>query len=267
MATLYEQLARENQKKEGGPSFRPMEKNEMPRLLGIKIIMVGAFLLSFAALAGSVFLFQSVNSEKRAREALEASQVQFQEMVQSLQSETENYRTEMERMRSQLKSYLKEKDSLTKELEQNGIEISGLKKKIYEFETRNQAGTGPTTAIEGVLDSAAPSSETAAAPLASEASQPKGELPPVIETTQEPVPAKIPRVMTVNRKFNFVVVNLGARDNLKMGDQLNVEKKGKKVAIVQVEKLYEDFAAATILEEDKNSPIKDGDGIAIVQVA
>ena len=67
--------------------------------------------------------------------------------------------------------------------------------------------------------------------------------------------------MTVNRKFDFVVVNLGSRDNLRMGDRLEVLRDGKSIASVEVEKLYDNFAAATIVEERKNAQIQEGDSI------
>jgi len=56
-----------------------------------------------------------------------------------------------------------------------------------------------------------------------------------------------------------VVVNLGLRDNLRMGDKLIVERDGKTVAGVEVEKLYDNFAAATIVDTRKNGEIKEGD--------
>jgi hypothetical protein len=69
------------------------------------------------------------------------------------------------------------------------------------------------------------------------------------------------KVLTVNRKFNFVVVNLGMQDGIKMGDRLKVFKQGQQVATVQVEKLYDKFSAATLLEEDPKQQVIEGDEI------
>ena len=68
-------------------------------------------------------------------------------------------------------------------------------------------------------------------------------------------------VMTVNRKFNFVVVNLGLKDNLKIGSQLAVVRDGKQIGVVQIEKLYDRFAAAAILNEAAKDKIEKGDEI------
>jgi hypothetical protein len=71
----------------------------------------------------------------------------------------------------------------------------------------------------------------------------------------------IAKVLTVNRKFNFVVINQGLIEGLKMGDRLKVLKQGREVATVQIEKLYDKFSAATLLEEDPKQPVVEGDDI------
>lgn len=71
-----------------------------------------------------------------------------------------------------------------------------------------------------------------------------------------------PKVLTVNRKFNFVVVNLGMQDGIKMGDRLKVFKQGQQCATVQVEKLYDKFSAATLLEENPKQQVVEGDEIS-----
>lgn len=70
-----------------------------------------------------------------------------------------------------------------------------------------------------------------------------------------------PKVLTVNRKFNFVVINQGLQEGLKMGDRLKVLKQGEEVATIQVEKLYDKFSAATLVEEDPKQQVVEGDEI------
>ncbi len=69
------------------------------------------------------------------------------------------------------------------------------------------------------------------------------------------------KVLTVNRKFNFVVINQGLQEGLKMGDKLKVLKQGKECATVQIEKLYDKFSAATLVEEDPKQQVVEGDEI------
>ena len=70
-----------------------------------------------------------------------------------------------------------------------------------------------------------------------------------------------PKILTVNRKFNFVVINQGLQEGLKMGDKLTVLKQGKEIATVQIEKLYDKFSAATLQAEDPKQQVAEGDEI------
>ena len=67
------------------------------------------------------------------------------------------------------------------------------------------------------------------------------------------------RVLLINRKFNFLVTNLGSRQGLSMDDVLVVERNGAQIAKVRVEKLYDDYCAAYVIEEQIDMPIGEGD--------
>ena len=57
------------------------------------------------------------------------------------------------------------------------------------------------------------------------------------------------------------VVNLGMKNQLKIGDSLDVQRQGKTVGNLKVEKLYDNFAAAAIVKEDSKAPLQEGDAI------
>jgi myosin heavy subunit len=130
------------------------------------------------------------------------------------------------------------------------------------------SGAVPTSATE-TLTSEAPAQEAPAIKeeslIAAEPSAPEASVPaPVVQAVQAPVATATEaagKVLTVNRKFNFVVVNQGLQDGLKMGDKLKVLKQGQDVATIQIEKLYEKFSAATLLEEDPKQQVVEGDEI------
>lgn len=69
------------------------------------------------------------------------------------------------------------------------------------------------------------------------------------------------KVLVVNRDFNFVVVNLGSKDGVKVGDQFSLWREGKAVAKAQVEKIYDAMAAATLLTEELKGQVKEGDQV------
>ena len=84
---------------------------------------------------------------------------------------------------------------------------------------------------------------------------------PAVQAPAAPATQGTGKVLTVNRKFNFVVINQGLQDGLKMGDKLKVLKQGKESATVQIEKLYDKFSAATLVEEDPKQQVVEGDEI------
>ena len=84
-------------------------------------------------------------------------------------------------------------------------------------------------------------------------------VPPVKAASAVSQSLQAGKVLLVNSKFNFVVVNLGLKQGLKVGDVFMVNADKEKVAKVEVEKLYDDFAAAKIVEQFGNkSLLKEG---------
>ena len=80
-------------------------------------------------------------------------------------------------------------------------------------------------------------------------------------TTSPVVVTTGPRVMTVNKKFNFIVINMGLKDALRMGDRLEIRRGNESIGRVEIEKLYDDFAAATIVNQKNDFEIKEGDQV------
>ena len=103
----------------------------------------------------------------------------------------------------------------------------------------------------------APQAEEPAAPKPAASVVP----PPAAPAAPVKPLAHKPQVLSVNRKFNFVVIGLGIKDGIQMGDTLEISRQEKVIGNAQVEKLYENFSAATIVHEDKEAPIKEGDSI------
>ena len=70
-------------------------------------------------------------------------------------------------------------------------------------------------------------------------------------------------VLVVNKKFDFVIVNLGKSNGLGLGDGLEIRRGGKFIAEARIEKLYNQMSAASILPQYKSSNIKQGDEVII----
>ena len=248
---------------------------------GIKLAIVFAFLLSAGSLAGNWYLFQQYDLERAAREDLESQIVQLEERNASQESQLKLNREELERLNSQIQDETEKSSSLQEKLSQAEAEADGLRKRVSDLEEENEelkapAVLSPVTETEVVEEGEGPS-ELVPAPdvvpvpmpvvkpaVVPAPPEPKAVLP-AVPAASAPAPAapavdeRPKQVLSVNRKFNFAVVNFGSRDKLQVGSLLQVEQNGKPVGRLQVEKLYENFSACTILEENKPSSIKEGD--------
>ncbi|MBI1977942.1 MAG: hypothetical protein HYS55_04255 [Candidatus Omnitrophica bacterium] len=71
-------------------------------------------------------------------------------------------------------------------------------------------------------------------------------------------------VLLVNRKYNFVVINLGSRQGLDMDDMVSIRRDGAEIAKARIEKLYDDYSAAYITEERSNQPLGEGDVVTAI---
>ncbi len=52
------------------------------------------------------------------------------------------------------------------------------------------------------------------------------------------------KVLVVNREFNFAVINLGAKDGVKSGDEFLVSRDGKSIGEIKIEKVHDSMSAA-----------------------
>lgn len=67
------------------------------------------------------------------------------------------------------------------------------------------------------------------------------------------------KVLTFDKEHSFVAIDLGSKNNLKLGDVLSLYRNDKFIGRAQVEKIEEKTAAAVILTPWKNLEFKEND--------
>ena len=60
------------------------------------------------------------------------------------------------------------------------------------------------------------------------------------------------KVIIINKEFNFVVINLGSKDKVQVGDEFRVTRDGKFIADLKVEKVHDSMSAAGFAAEAKD---------------
>ena len=71
------------------------------------------------------------------------------------------------------------------------------------------------------------------------------------------------KVLVVNREYNFIVVDIGARDDIQLGDILTIFRNGRYIGEANVEKIYDTMAAATIAREVQPHSIMINDNVIV----
>ena len=142
---------------------------------------------------------------------------------------------------------------------------SSKEKKLEESKVSTQVQEikkeEPQSAIfKAVPSEAKPPQAAAPSPAKTEPlSEPKPQAPAARKTDQNIAAGNI---LLVNRKYNFLVTNLGSKQGLSLDDVLKVQHDGVQIAKARVEKIYDDYCAAYIVEERSEQPIAEGDMVA-----
>lgn len=226
----------------------------------LRFFVTVGFLLAMGAALGSFSIFSSYQVERQQRLGAESKMVQNQDALIAAKYEVEQQQARLADLSAQVNLLKKsemdlktQNSSLVSEVQSAKDELAAktaeLKKIREQIETQKKkdlvAGLTPDVPV---ISSAPVTPVTIASPAS------------VV------IPAEAPasddsRVLTVNRKHNFVVVNLGLRDGLRMGDKIEVVQGTTQKALAQIEKIYDKFSAATLLNEDKGNPVHEGDAV------
>lgn len=226
----------------------------------------------------------NLQSEK---EQIKAAKEQFEAESEDYRRKAQEYESQVSRLKNETSKIISVRTDLEKQLQDKSSQVAEMEQKIVELqqkaeeamracnvtpadikETLSQEEVSSPLANEGGLVFSSPGVTSASVPTSVMAVPQSEVVSPGISSVLSPtssVPLDIVRgskVLTVNRKFNFVVVNLGLKDGLKMGDSLKVIKSGRVSATLQVEKLYDKFAAATIVTEDQQIQVMEGDEVS-----
>ena len=69
------------------------------------------------------------------------------------------------------------------------------------------------------------------------------------------------KVLVINRDYSFVVINLGSKDGVNVGDVFSIYHNNKYIGDVKVEKVHDSMAAAGFVSSDIKDKINEGDQV------
>jgi len=183
-----------------------------------------------------------------------------------IQSNLDALRSESEFIKRQLKNANAHKSGLEKKLTQIQKEKLDLENKLGVMDSVLKDNISRVDNLKNKLEMVQKESEEAAAENKKESI----ELPPIvvrpkaenkIETAtpeaRKPNPSFSGKVLTLNKDNNFVIVDLGEAQDIRLGDIFQVYRGKEAIATIEVIQVRKEIAACDIKKE--TAPIKVGD--------
>lgn len=167
----------------------------------------------------------------------------------------------LEQIRADLEQQKAKREDLEDRLNQSQDDSKKIKEQIKviqqqkaELEAKIKSLEPGASTVE--LGKVVVNSETAIADAKAraEAKMKANVLPAKVEKKEKAPLAKSleGKVVVVNKEHNFVVLNLGSKDGVSMGDEFSVSRAGKNIGDVKVEKVHESMSAAGFAAELKD---------------
>ncbi len=86
--------------------------------------------------------------------------------------------------------------------------------------------------------------------------------PAAKEKQEKPAPSELAgKVLVVNKDYDFLVINIGSKEGVAVGDIFSVSHNNKYIGDVKIEKLHESMAAAGFVSPEIKAAVSEGDKV------
>lgn len=177
----------------------------------------------------------------------------YEKKIREMASEADRIRSEVTAKEDQILKKTSELSDLKKIAEEYRQKIKVLNKKILQVikaafaPPGKDAGQDP---VPGTAGGAKDPANSAAATLA-----------PITVKAPQPLRDNF-KVLDVNKDYGFIVIDAGAKDDIKNGDSLSVFRNKTVVGRVVVEKVSDDVSIAKTLYKSVTDTVRKGDAVS-----
>ncbi len=233
-----------------------------------------SFMVKVQELTSQLAEIERVKAEleqvRKDRAELEAKS---QAEIASLEAQISDSKKNESLLKAKIEALLKEKESMTKYMENNSAIVAKLNKKIESLEKerlqalaeKSRAESAATARFvdpmnespDGSASQPAPSQRSMGAKLAEEEIVDLGRII-VHASTQEAA-----RVEHVNSLYGFIVLSAGTNDGLRKDSVVNITRNNRLIAKAVVKKAREDASSAVTLPEWTREEIRVGDLVSV----
>lgn len=159
--------------------------------------------------------------------------------------------SEIERFKEELSTLRTAKSNLESELHTGNEALANLKDKLAALESAKgetaQEAQAPDVQLDKIVIASGESSQVTAPSQAAA----KGD-------TAKTAPLE-GKVLVVNKEYDFIVISLGKKDNVAVGDAIEILRKDKKIAEAKIEEVRDTMSVAMPLTQGMIKNIKEED--------
>lgn len=207
--------------------------------------------------------YQKLNSEVQLKVA--DMQKKIDELSLAVEQEKQSKKSvmaDMDSLKEKLEEQIKKRELLEKKFDYAQDNVKKLQEKLVELnkkaeKTRESAVEDKAKEQNVELGKIVVNPEPAAsAPAAVVEKKEVSNSPPAAQQG-----AMEGKVLVVNKDYNFIVINLGNKDGINLGDVFSVYHGNKFIGDVKVEKLHEAMAAAGFMTAETKDKVGEGDKV------
>ncbi len=191
-------------------------------------------------------LTKDLEQEKAARQ--EAA-----DQTAKVNTELEEHKKSRSELESKLTRAQEDMKKIQEQLKDMDSKKATLEAKVKDLESQLQQAQSKDVELGKIVVAPEGSGQQAGEPVsATSAQQPE-------EKTQERSSAG--KVLVVNKDYNFVVINLGAKDGVREGDIFSVYHNNKYLGDIKIDKIHDSMSAAGFLSPEMKDKISEGDKV------
>lgn len=261
------------------------DKTKLPILILIVLILIslsltgGVFFLLQKERAKNLALQEELEDVKTRQKITETKLQESQKLVSNMELKLQEAKTQVDNLTVELQQEKSAKDEAKALIEQLRLDLEqqkGLRQDLEKKLSQAQKDVEKIQAQLKELESRKQELETKIKDLGARSSGVElgkivveSEVALVKSETAEPVKAegKSPvselegKILVVNKDYNFVVINLGSKDGIDIGNVFSVYHGNKYIGDIKVEKIHDSMSAAGFVVADIKDKILEGDKV------
>lgn len=258
------------------------QKAKSPAVILIVLLVVSLVL--------GVFVFGAFKTEQAKTSALQQELEEVKKREQAAESNLQESKNLISELQTKLDENIGQIDSLTKNLQEEKADKEEALSQVMQLKAELEQQKTQRADLENKLAQLQEQANKADAQLNALTSQ-KAELEKKLKEIEEkskgvelgkivvnpePPKAAVPaqgkkpvsaglegKVLVLNKDYNFVVINLGAKDGIELGNEFSVYHNNKYIGDAKVEKVHDAMAAVGFASPGIKDQVSEGDKVVL----